>query len=175
MLAGIETPCSGTINFNNRSLYHLALQEKIKLLQKNIGIVFQQSLLIHELTVLENIMLKQIIHGGLTLQHKQHAELLLEQIGLLDKAACMPNTLSGGQQQRIALLRAIFKVPQFLLADEPTGNLDKNSGEAVIQLMFDYQKKYAMGLIISTHDINIAQQCDYIVKIENKEIEFRQN
>lgn len=170
MIAGIEAPSLGSINFNNLDLYTLPLQEKINLLQHNIGIVFQQSLLIHELSVLENIMLKQIIRGEITEQHKQQARLLLNNIGLIEKADCMPNTLSGGQQQRVALLRAIFHPPQFLLADEPTGNLDKTSGNQIIELMFDYQKKYTMGLIISTHDINIAQQCDYIIKIENKEI-----
>ena len=170
MLAGIETPSSGSISFNNFCLYNLPLQKRISLLQRNIGIVFQQSLLIHELSVLENILLKQIIQGGLTTHHEEHAKDLLEYIGLQEKAHCMPNTLSGGQQQRIALLRAVFQVPQFLLADEPTGNLDKTSGDQVIKLMFDYQKKYAMGLIVSTHDMNIAQQCDYIIKIEDKKI-----
>lgn len=170
MIAGIEPLSSGSVNFNNTNIQKLPIQDKINLLQHNIGIIFQQSLLIHELSVIENIMLKQIIQGKLTANHQEHAQQLLSNINLLDKANCMPNVLSGGQQQRIALLRAIFQTPQFLLADEPTGNLDKTSSEQVIQLMFDYQKKYAMGLIISTHDMNIAQQCDYIVKIENKEI-----
>lgn len=170
MIAGIQAPSSGSIYFNDTSLYSLPIQEKITLLQHNIGIVFQQSLLINELSVLENIMLKQIIQGGLARKHKLHAQELLSNIGLLDKADCMPNTLSGGQQQRVALLRAVFQAPQFLLADEPTGNLDNSSRDKVIELMFDYQKKYAMGLIISTHDIHIAQKCDYILKIENNEI-----
>lgn len=170
MIAGIEEPTSGSISFNDTNLYNLPLQQKINMLQQNIGIVFQQSLLIHELSVIENVMLKKIIQGNLTNDHRQHALNLLSNIGLLNKADNMPHTLSGGQQQRVALLRAIFHIPQFLLADEPTGNLDKASGEQVMQLIFEYQKKYDMGLIISTHDMNIAQQCDYIIKIENKEI-----
>lgn len=172
MIAGIETPTSGSISFNDACLYDLPLQKRIELLQQNIGIVFQQSLLIQELSVLENIMLKQIVQGKITSAHQKRALDLLSSIELASKADSMPHTLSGGQQQRIALLRAIFHVPQFLLADEPTGNLDKISGDQIIKLMFDCQKKYNMGLIISTHDMNIAQQCDYTVKIENKKVIF---
>ena len=170
MLAGIERPCQGSIVYNDQDLATLSQQQKIDLLAHNIGLVFQQPLLMNELSVLENVMLKQIIQGGLTTQHQEHARQLLKQIIMLDKADCMPSTLSGGQQQRVALLRAIFCAPQFLLADEPTGNLDKESGQVVMQLLFAYQKKYRMGLIISTHDMTIAQQCDHILKIENNEI-----
>lgn len=169
MLAGIEQPSNGSILYNDQNLARLSLKQKIDLLQHNISLVFQQPLLIGELSVLENVMLKKIIQGGLTDQDQKQARQLLDQINMLNKADCMPNTLSGGQQQRVALLRAIFQPPQFLLADEPTGNLDKTSGEQVIQILFNYQKKYRMGLIISTHDMTIAQQCDFIVTIENKQ------
>lgn len=172
MLATIESPSKGSIEYNDQDFSKFSLQQKTVFLQHNIGLIFQQPLLMNELSVLENIMLKQIIHGSLTDEHRLHAKHLLEQIGMSNKANCMPNTLSGGQQQRVALLRAVFHPPQFLFADEPTGNLDKESGEQVLCLLFEYQKKYRMGLIMSTHDMDIAQRCDHIVKIENKQIIF---
>jgi len=168
IIAGIEPYSSGTISFDEICIETLSPQQKNAFLQKTIGLVFQQPLLLQELSVLENILLKQIIQGKVTTQHEEQAQALLKSIGLQDKWACMPKSLSGGQQQRIAILRALFVTPQFLLADEPTGNLDKDSGNNIIQLLFDYKKQYNTGLIISTHDMTIAQQCDYIIAIENK-------
>ena len=175
MLAGIDLPTSGNILFDDINLSTLPIQQKVSFLQDCIGIVFQQSLLINELSVLENIMLKQIIKGNLKDKHEQHAKQLLQSINMLDKANCAPNTLSGGQQQRIALLRAIFHTPKFLLADELTGNLDKESGQKIMELLFNYQKKYGIGLIISTHDMTIAKKCDYIITIENKNLSQQNN
>lgn len=170
MLGGIEEPCQGDIMLDEQSLSSLPLQEKIKILQKKIGIVFQQSLLIPELSVLENVMLKSIIQGTANNIAKKYAQKMLQEINLFDKAHCKPSTLSGGQQQRVALLRAIFNNPDFLLADEPTGNLDEVTGRQIIELLLTYKKKYAMGLVISTHDMNIAQKMDFLIKIENKKI-----
>ncbi|MBM17547.1 MAG: ABC transporter [Epsilonproteobacteria bacterium] len=170
MLAGLEQPSAGTILLNNLCLSKIPLEQKIPILQQSIGLVFQQPLLIPELTVIENIVLKSIIDKGATQQDIKKAKNLLQEVGLLEKAYCMPHLLSGGQQQRIALLRAIFKPPQFLLADEPTGNLDISTGNDVLQLLLQYQKKYHIGLIVSTHDKNIAQNMDYILEVKNQQI-----
>lgn len=168
MIAGIEPSSEGVISFDNIRMQDLPPQQKIVFLQKTIGLVFQQSLLIQELSVLENVLLKQIIQGRVTTEHQQHAQSLLHAVGLKDKTTCMPKTLSGGQQQRVSLLRSLFIPPQFLLADEPTGNVDKESSKQIMQLLFTYKQIYNMGLIISTHDMAIAQQCDYIITIEDK-------
>ena len=80
------------------------------------------------------------------------------------------HNLSGGQQQKVSILRSIFEMPQFLLADEPTGNLDQQSAQQIISLLLSNQKKYAMGLIVSTHDIFIAQQCDQILQIQDRKL-----
>ncbi len=170
MIAGIDQPTSGTISFQNTNIADLALEQRINILQQSIGLVFQQALLLQELSVLENIMLKQIIHSSVSNNDIIKAQQLLQEVGLLDKANSLPSTLSGGQQQRISILRAIFHVPQFLLADEPTGNLDKKTGQQIIHLLLKYKQQYNMGLIISTHDINIAQQCDVVLKIENQSL-----
>jgi ABC-type lipoprotein export system ATPase subunit len=170
MLSGIDHPCSGSIALGDKKSFDLCFHKKTALLKKSIGIVLQQSYLISELTVIENVMLKGIISHGHTNEDKKHAIELLKEIGLENKAHAFPESLSGGQQQKIAILRSIFQVPEFLLADEPTGNLDESSGNQIIQLLLHYQKKYAMGLIISTHDIKIANQCDIIVRIENQKL-----
>lgn len=170
MLSGIDHPCSGSVCLGRENSSDLCFHRKTDLLKKSIGIVLQQSYLINELTVTENVMLKGIISHGYINDDKKHAMQLLVEIGLESKANAFPESLSGGQQQKIAILRSIFKVPEFLLADEPTGNLDEASGNQVIQLLLHYQKKYAMGLIISTHDIKIANQCDIIVRIENQKL-----
>ena len=170
MLAGIDHPSDGIIQLNDITISHQSFPERIALLEHKISMVFQQPCLIAELNVLENIMLKAIIAQTMTAKLYQHAHDLLNEVGLQGKQDCYPQTLSGGQQQKVAILRAIFHPPQFLLADEPTGNLDQHSAQQVIELLKYYQKKYAMGLIISTHDISIAQQCNKIVKIENYQL-----
>lgn len=175
MLAGIEEPTSGSIIFNDQCLASLPIEKKIAILHKNIGIVFQQPLLVHELSVLENVMLKKIIDGTTETISKQHAHNLLNEVNLGDKANNPPSSLSGGQQQRIAILRALFNNPEFLLADEPTGNLDQATGSQIIDLLLHYHKQRNMGLIISTHDINIAQKMDYILTIQDKNILQRKN
>lgn len=175
MIAGIEQPCSGTITLNDKIISSASINSTTHNLSKNISLVFQQSLLIQELTVLENIMLKKMIHGSVEQYDIDRAYQLLENIGLQEKADITPNRLSGGQQQKIAILRAIFDVPNFLLADEPTGNLDQASGKQIIHLLLEYQKEYNMGLIISTHDMSIAEQCDEIIKVENKNLSKIEN
>lgn len=170
ILAGIDHPSSGHVQLSGTVISDQPLEQRIALLENKIGMIFQQPCLIAELTVLENIMLKAIIQQTLTEQLQEHALNLLKEVGLEDKANCFAHTLSGGQQQKIAILRAIFQVPQFLLADEPTGNLDKKSAQQIIDLLKHYQKKYSMGLILSTHDISIATQCDIILEIQNHKL-----
>lgn len=167
VLAGIDHPSQGSIELGGIKISHQSFQERIALLQHHIGIVFQQPCLIAELTVLQNIMLKAIIEETMSQELYQHAHNLLQEVELANKADCYPHILSGGQQQKIAILRAIFQVPQFLLADEPTGNLDQKSAQQIIELLKYYQQKYAMGLIVSTHDLSIAQQCNSVLTIKD--------
>lgn len=167
MIAGIDNVSDGTIQFNDVMISDHVFAKRMQLLEKNISIVFQQPSLIGELTILENVMLKSIIQEKIDPKNKEHALFLLKEIKLSDKALSFPHNLSGGQQQKVAILRSIFDIPQFLLADEPTGNLDHHSAQQIVSLLLSYQKKYDMGLIISTHDIAVAQQCDIVLKIEN--------
>lgn len=182
LLAGIDSPTSGEITCSftahdgtqhKQSLASLTAKQAAQFFQKNISLVFQQPALFAELTVLENVMLKAILTGQVTSGSYDHAHALLHDVGLADKADAYPAMLSGGQQQRVAILRAIFIVPRFLLVDEPTGNLDEQTGQQVIDLLLAYHKKYNMGLIMSTHNQQIAQQMEQIVVVENKKLVFK--
>lgn len=152
---------------NGTKLDQLNKTEYTNFLHTNIGILFQDPCLIQELTVLENVMLKGLIAGVNYETIAQTAHELLTQIGLADKANACPATLSGGQQQRVALARALCLRPQFLLADEPTGNLDQQIGQEIIELILHYQKTYGMGLILCTHDQALAHRCTNILTVSH--------
>src|SRR5581483_6320231 len=134
---------------------------------------------INELTVLENVMLKGYI-AKIDKELCEHvAYTLLYEIGLKEKALSFPQVLSGGQQQRVAIARALFNKPRFLLADEPTGNLDDKTAHELIELLLVYQKNYDMGLIISSHDTCVVNKMETILQLHdgcllqnNKELNY---
>ena len=173
LLAGIDAPSSGDIFLQDCAISSFSAQQTEQFFAKNISLVFQQAALFAELTVLENVMLKAILAGKVNVQSYDLAHQLLDEVGLADKAQAYPAMLSGGQQQRIAILRAIFIVPQFLLVDEPTGNLDEQAGKQVIDLLMYYHKKYGMGLIMSTHNQQIADRMEHQIRVENKKLVFK--
>jgi len=157
LLAGIERPSSGAIYFNDQNLLTLSDKDRQLFFNNTIGVVFQQPYLINELTVSENVIVPGLIaQKEITWCHKR-AAALLEAVGISDKINAKPCQLSGGQQQRVAIARALFNEPQFLLADEPTGNLDEHTAQAVIELLDACRQQYQMGMIISTHDRSIAR------------------
>jgi ABC-type lipoprotein export system ATPase subunit len=158
LLAGLESPCVGSVTYNNRNIATLSGSEKTAFLSSAVGLVFQQPYLISELSVLENVIVPGLISGRNKAACSQDALELLAQLGLEHKAEHKPGSLSGGQQQRIALARALFNKPAFLLADEPTGSLDTKTGQEMLTLLLDLQQKYSMGIIVSTHDAYIAEQ-----------------
>ena len=170
LLSGIDYPSSGTISFNGQIISSHNFEQRIALLSQAISIIFQHPSLIGELSVLENVILKSIIQNQYNEITIKHGKNLLQEIGLDHICHNSPKTLSGGQQQRIAILRALCNRPSFLLADEPTGNLDNTSAQQIIDMLFSYKEKYSMGLIISTHNMNIAEQCDIVLQIENTKL-----
>lgn len=173
LLAGIDSPNSGDVFLGNIPMRSFSAEESQRFFAENISLVFQQPALFAELTVLENVMLKAILAGKVDPQSYDHAHQLLDEVGLAGKAQAYPGMLSGGQQQRVAILRAIFIVPQFLLVDEPTGNLDDQASEQVIDLLLGFQKKYGMGLIMSTHNQQIADRMEHLVRVEDKKLVFK--
>lgn len=170
MLIGIENPTSGAIFLGQKDIAKISDLEKNKI-RKSLGIMFQQPYLVAELTVLENVILKAFLHGSVSEKDKQRGRDLLISVGLGSKENMKPLLLSGGEQQRVALLRALFYPPKWLLVDEPTGSLDEQSGQEIILLLKKYQSLYNMGIIINTHDRKVARSMDHVLCIRDKKLE----
>ena len=168
--AALDEPTSGNIFFDQIRINSLSYAKKNDFINKSLGFVFQNPYLIQELSILENIMLKGLIGGISKNTCKKEALALLSDIGLLEKASSFPAELSGGQLQRVALARALLNKPDFLFADEPTGNLDNATSNQIIDLLLKYQEQCAIGLIISTHDLSIANRMQQIFEIKDRKL-----
>lgn len=167
ILSGLIKPSSGAIYFNNNNISMFTDKQSQEYLNRDIGIVFQQPYLLKELSVIENIMLKGLIYNFDFNKSYKQAKQLLEDINLIDKANVATGILSGGEQQRVAIARALFNQPKFLIADEPTAHLDPENRENIINLLLKLKSAYNIGLIIATHDNNVAKKLDVKINIVN--------
>lgn len=165
LLAGMDVPDCGSVFCNDQALHTMDKHQQRMLWNRSVGLVFQAPYLINELSVLENVMLKGLARGLAYEVCAQTAQELLAAVGLLDKSDSKPSTLSGGQQQRIAIVRALFGQPAFLLADELTGNLDEKTGKALIDFLLDCQAQWHMGVIITTHDPEVASRMHMTLRL----------
>ena len=163
ILAGLDHQYEGSVKLFGSELSSLSENERAILRKQSVGFVFQSFLLIPELTAIQNICLPLEISGKYDEQGLQTAEVLLERIGLSDRANHYPVTLSGGEQQRIALARAFVSKPKVLFLDEPTGSLDIDNGKRVVDLLFELNHELGTTIIMVTHDIELSQQCDRIL------------
>ena len=171
ILAGLTEPNEGAVYVDECNISLFDQAERERFLNRTMGLLFQVPYLIKELTVLENVMMKGLITGQTAQECTQEALSLLEIMGLQDKASERPPVLSGGQQQRVALARALFGKPAFLLADEPTGDLDPHTGQAIIDLLLQCQATWGMGIIVSTHDVYVAQSMQEIYELKGGVLE----
>ncbi|MDR3549896.1 MAG: ABC transporter ATP-binding protein [Candidatus Babeliales bacterium] len=167
LLAGLDKPTSGHIYFNGRDISEFLEPERHIFLRQSLGLVFQLPYLIRELSVIENVMIKGMIDGADKLQARKDALELLKKMGIEHKADHASFSLSGGEQQRVAIARALFTKPAFLLADEPTGNLDVATGKLIVELLLSCQEEWHMGIIISSHDEYVAQRMEKILHLDN--------
>jgi lipoprotein-releasing system ATP-binding protein len=165
IIAGLDTPTTGSVLFNNTAIQKLPADERAHFLNKSIGLVFQSPHLMGELSVIENVMLPGLIAGHKKSDCAHKALELLHKVGLAQKADSKPGELSGGQQQRVAIARALINDPLFLLADEPTGNLDHTTGIAIIDLLVVCQRTWGMGIIVSSHDAYVAQAMEHVYEL----------
>jgi len=172
LLAGLDAPTAGSVIYNGHSLARMSQEEQEHFLQKDVGLLFQLPYLIKELTVLENILLPTRIAGAEEGHAHTAAVELLKQVNLLHKKDVAPATLSGGQQTRVALARALVNRPSFLLADEPTGNLDEQMGKEITHLLCTLQKRWGIGLIISTHDRYVADAMEIRYRLHDGLLEL---
>ncbi len=167
IIAGLDAPTSGRVLINRVDLATVTQEQKELFFSDVIGLVFQQPYLIREFSVLENVMIKGLIEDENRTECEQRAQELLTLVGLEGRGHERPSTLSGGEQQRVALARALFKKPAFLIADEPTGNLDQQTGTAIVDLLLHYQHTANMGIIMCSHDMYVAQRMETIIRLRD--------
>ena len=169
LLAGLETPTTGRVRLAGTWLDELDEDGRARLRRARVGFVFQSFHLLPSLSALENVMLALEI-GGID-RPRERALKALDQVGLSHRLDHYPRQLSGGEQQRVAIARAFAGSPEILFADEPTGNLDRRTGESVADLLFELNRnghdKGGTALVLVTHDLRLAERCDRIVTIDD--------
>jgi putative ABC transport system ATP-binding protein len=164
LLAGLDTPTSGSVQLNGVNLFDLNEDQRARMRGDNMSFVFQSFQLLANLNALENVALPLEIKGDD--QALSKAKERLDEVGLAERIHHYPSQLSGGEQQRVALARAFITEPKLLLADEPTGSLDHDTGVSVINLLTQLNETQGSTLIIVTHDEKIAEYCQRVITIE---------
>ncbi|MDR8390535.1 ABC transporter ATP-binding protein [Aliifodinibius sp. S!AR15-10] len=170
LCAGLDRPTSGQVILNGINIGDLNEDERAAVRNDFVGFVFQTFQLIPTLTALENVMVPLELRGEATKEVNAYAKELLTEVGLGDRLNHYPTQLSGGEQQRVAIARAFINKPQILFADEPTGNLDTETGETIENLIFDLNRASGTTLVIVTHDLELAHKCDRVIQLRNGKI-----
>jgi putative ABC transport system ATP-binding protein len=166
LISGIDRPDQGKIFINDEDITALNERDRTLFRRHHIGFVFQFFNLLPTLTVLENVILPLEINGTSLRIARQRAVQLLEAVGLADRAGTFPDRLSGGEQQRVAIARALVNDPKLVLADEPTGNLDRGTGEQILSLLDELTRKVGKNLVMVTHSISNAALADQTYRLE---------
>lgn len=164
IMAGLDSASMGSVRLLGEELSGLNEDQRAAVRARGVGFVFQDFQLLDGLTALENVMLPLELKRQP--QARQEAERLLAAVGLAGRLSHYPNQLSGGEQQRVALARAFAGQPQILFADEPTGNLDRQTGEQIEALLFKLNSEYRTTLVLVTHDPKLAARCNRTVQLE---------
>jgi putative ABC transport system ATP-binding protein len=165
MLGGLDRPTSGTVTVDGRDIFSLKDEELTIFRRRKIGFVFQNYNLVPVLNVYENILLPVQLDGGSPDQ--SYIKKIIDTLGIASKLENLPNNLSGGQQQRVAIARALASKPAIILADEPTGNLDSKTSQDVLGLLKVTSQKFSQTIVMITHNEEIAQLADRIIRIED--------
>ncbi len=163
ILAGLDLPTSGDVWLAGEHISAMDEEARARVRARSVGFIFQNFQLLNALTALENVMLPLELRGERGARHE--AAELLGQVGLGDRTAHYPAQLSGGEQQRVAIARAFACRPQVLFADEPTGNLDTRTGEAIAGMLFDLNAEFGTTLMLVTHAPALARRCDHVVTL----------
>ena len=169
ILAGLDTPSDGVVELLGEPMSTLDEDQRARRRAGKVGFVFQSFQLLPGLTALENVMLPLELSGAEDAASQSRA--MLEKVGLSHRDGHQPLQLSGGEQQRVALARAFVSQPALLFADEPTGNLDTETGEKVIELMFSLREQQGSAVVLVTHDNSLAQRCDRTLRMGNGRLE----
>ncbi|WP_067705344.1 MULTISPECIES: putative ABC transporter ATP-binding protein YbbA [unclassified Erwinia] len=167
ILAGLDDGTEGEVTLLGSPLHQMDEEQRAALRAKSIGFVFQSFMLVPTLNALENVQLPALLRGDSDRQSRAQAQELLTQLGLAARMTHLPAQLSGGEQQRVALARAFSGRPALLFADEPTGNLDRKTGDRIADLLFGLNRDFATTLILVTHDEQLAARCDRRLRVRD--------
>ena len=160
LIAGLERPSSGEIRVKKSLVSEMSDGDRAKFRKENVGVIYQFHHLLPEFNVLENVMMPLQIKRVPYVIAKKEAFQILEKVGLEHKVKDQPATLSGGERQRVAIARAMVSMPSLILADEPTGNLDRNNAHNVFRLILSLVNDHGSSLIVATHDLELAALCN---------------
>jgi lipoprotein-releasing system ATP-binding protein len=165
LLGALDRPSSGSVIYSGEELFSRSESELAEFRNKKIGFVFQFHHLLPEFTAVENVMMPALIARQSRKKAEEKAEQLLEQVGLAHRLLHRPGELSGGEQQRVAIARALVSDPELLLADEPTGNLDMKTSDAIHQLLAELQQQSGITLVVVTHNERLAGCMGQVVRL----------
>lgn len=171
ILGGLDAPTGGSVRLNGTDISHLEDERMSRIRRQNIGFVFQFYNLIPNLNVEENIMLPLLLDGKKMRNYRKQLNQILEVVGLSDRRGHTPRELSGGQQQRVAIARALVGNPEILFADEPTGNLDSNTGAEIMHLLRDINRESGQTIIMVTHSPEAAKSSSRVITVRDGVIE----
>lgn len=165
LIGTLDRPTAGSVLYDEHDIFTLPDTELARFRNKEIGFVFQFHHLLPEFTALENVAMGALITSSNDKTVYEEAEALLDYVGLSERLSHFPSQLSGGERQRVAIARSLINKPKVVLADEPTGNLDRRSSEAVLELLWDLNSKSGQTFVIVTHNQELTQQVDRVVQL----------
>jgi lipoprotein-releasing system ATP-binding protein len=171
ILGALDRPDSGSVSFNSNEIFSLNDKELANLRNRTVGFVFQFHHLLPEFSALENVMFPKLIAREKPEEIKEKALRILDEVGLSDRVNHKPGELSGGEQQRVAVARALINDPKLVIADEPSGNLDRNSAESLHNLMIELNHNRNQTFVLATHNLELAQRAHRIFKLRDGQIE----
>ncbi len=167
LLGGLDKPTSGRVLINDANMFRIDEKSRCNIRNQHLGFIYQFHHLLPEFSALENVAMPQLIHGMNKDEAREKSTTLLTEVGLGERLTHKPGELSGGERQRAAIARAMINSPDCILADEPTGNLDRKNAENALELIMQLNSSYRTALIMVTHDMHIAEQLDTIYVLED--------
>ncbi len=170
MVCGLDDPSGGQVLVDSVDIAALGDDDRTRLRREKIGMIFQTFNLLPTLTALENVALPLRLQSTSKREAEQHATLMLKRVGLAERSTHKPDQLSGGERQRVAIARALIFKPPILLADEPTGNLDSQTGEEILSLLDDLHREFNTTMLLVTHNEEAASHCDRILRLRDGRI-----